>query len=170
MDGVRVRTAGEADWGALRDIEVRAGELFRDLGMDEIADDDPPAAAELAAAATVLVAVAPDGAAVGYAWIELVDGHAHLEQLSVVPEHGGRGVGTALLDAVASWAVARGDTEVTLTTFRDVPFNAPLYARRGYVSVPEAEWTAEVRALVELEADHGLDPSTRTVMRRRLDQ
>ena len=108
------------------------------------------------------------GDPVGYAMVGLVDGHAHLEQLSVLPEHGGRGIGTALLDAVAAWATARGDAEVTLTTFRDVPFNAPLYAKRGFVELADADWTMAIRDLVAEEAAHGLDPATRAVMRRSL--
>ena len=116
--------------------------------MADIADAEPYSAAELAAAETVLVATDAAGDPVGYAMVGLVDGHAHLEQLSVLPEHGGRGIGTALLDAVAAWATARGDAEVTLTTFRDVPFNAPLYAnarlrrarRRGVDRWPSGTW------------------------------
>jgi len=98
--------------------------------------------------------------------VELVDGHAHLEQLSVVPEAGQQGIGTALIDAVVAWAGARGDVEVTLTTFRDVPFNAPLYAKRGFETVAEADWTDGVRALVAREEADGLDITTRVVMRR----
>ena len=94
---------------------------------------------------------------VGYAMVELVDGHAHLEQISVIPDHGGQGVGTQLLDAVAGWAKAQGHAEVTLTTFKDVPFNAPLYAKRGYEIVPEEEWTDDLRGVVAREAEHGLD-------------
>lgn len=162
-----VRAATGADELALLPaLEVAAGALFRDVGLDAIADDDPPTVEELAGAVAVLVAEV-DGAVVGYACVELVDGHAHLEQLSVDPAVGGRGVGTALLDAVAAWAAARGDAEVTLTTFRDVPFNAPLYARRGYEVVEPTDWTPGLRALVEEEAAHGLDPATRVVMRRR---
>ena len=73
--------------------------------------------------------------------VELVDGHAHLGQISVLPEHGGQGVGTQLLDAVAGWAQGQGHAEITLTTFRDVPFNAPLYGKRGYEVVPDSDWT-----------------------------
>lgn len=54
----------------------------------------------------------------------------------------------------------------TLTTFRDVPFNAPLYARRGFAIVEEAEWTDGLRAVVASEAAHGLDVTARVVMRR----
>ena len=90
--------------------------------------------------------------------VELVDGHAHLEQLSVLPELGGQGIGTQLLDAVAGWAQGQGHAEITLTTFRDVPFNAPLYAKRGYEIVPESDWTDALRDLVAHEADDGPRP------------
>jgi GNAT superfamily N-acetyltransferase len=116
----------------------------------------------------VFVAASDDGELLGYAMVELVDDHAHLEQLSVLPDHGGQGIGTELLDAVAGWATNQGHTEVTLTTFRDVPFNAPLYAKRGFEVVPEDEWTDALRDRVAHEATLGLDPSARVVMRRPL--
>ncbi len=163
-----IRTARTDDYPALQDIELRAGQRFREMGMAAIADAEPYSAAALAAAATVLVATDAAGDPVGYAMVGLVDGHGHVEQLSVLPEHGGRGIGTALLDAVAAWATARGDAEVTLTTFRDVPFNAPLYAKRGFVELADADWTMAIRDLVAEEAAHGLDPATRAVMRRSL--
>lgn len=162
---MRIRSATSADLEVLPGIEIAAGELFREIGMDTIADDDPPAVEELAAATTVLVAEV-DGVIVGYARIELVDDQAHLEQLSVLPAHGGQGVGTALLDAACDWARGRGDDAVTLTTFRDVPFNAPLYAKRGFVELREADWPPGIRTRVAEEAAHGLDPAQRVVMRR----
>ena len=163
---MRVRTGLAADWPVCQDIERRAGERFREVGLADIAEHDPPTDAELDEALAVLVAVDDLGEIVGYAWVEEVDGHAHLEQLSVPPEYGGLGVGTALLDAVAAWAREHRDAEITLTTYRDVPFNAPVYAKRGFEVVPEAEWTPGLRALVAEEATHGLDPSQRVVMRR----
>jgi len=153
---------------ALIRIEVQAGTLFAQIGMDEIAEDEPPTADELAAAAALLVAVDEHDRPVGYARIELVDGHAHLEQLSVDPEVGRRGIGGELLDAVGRWAVARGDDELTLTTFRDVPFNAPYYRDRDFVVVPEDERPAGLAAVVAAEAAHGLDPAQRVTMSRRL--
>jgi GNAT superfamily N-acetyltransferase len=161
-----IRPARTDDLPALQHIERRAGERFRDAGMPEIADDEPYDAEELAAAAALLVATDPADAPLGYAMVTIVDDHAHLEQLSVLPEHGGQGIGTMLLDAVVAWARARGDDEVTLTTFREVPFNAPLYARRGFAIVEPAAWTDGLSALVASEAAHGLEVSRRVVMRR----
>jgi hypothetical protein len=55
---------------------------------------------------------------------------------------------------------------VTLTTFRDVAFNAPYYARRGFTHVPADQWTPSHRAIIATQAAMGMDPATRTVMRR----
>jgi len=163
---VVIRPAASADLPVLQDVEGRAGRLFLEVGMPEIAEDAPPSVAELEAAVALLVAVDDAGKLVGYARIELVGDVPHLEQLSVLPESGRQGVGTALLDAVVAWARRFGAPEVTLTTFREVPFNAPLYARRGFTEVPPEEWSPAMRALVAEEAAHGLDPTTRVVMRR----
>jgi hypothetical protein len=60
--------------------------------------------------------------------------------------------------------MARGDDLVTLTTFRDVPWNAPYYERIGYRALREDEIGPELRALMAREAGHGLDPALRVAM------
>ena len=165
---MRIRPATPADFPALQHIEVRAGELFVDIGMPEIAAHPPGDLDEFEAAEAILVAVDDEDQPLGYAWIELVDDTTYLEQLSVLPEGGRQGIGTALLDAVAHWARARGDDAVVLTTFRDVPFNGPLYAKRGFVHVNEADWTETQREIIAFQATLGMDPASRTVMRRSL--
>ena len=162
---VVIRPVRDRELDLLQAIEVAAGAMFRDVGMPEIAEHAPPSVDELAVAAAVLVAVDDVDVPVGYAWLEVVDGHAHLEQVSVLPSHGRRGVGSALLDAAADWARRRGDTEITLTAFRDVPFNAPLYRRRGYEEIADRDRGPELISLMASEAAHGLDPAQRVAMR-----
>lgn len=165
---IDVRVARADDLVCLQEIEVRAGSLYVDVGLPEIAADPPPTVEELSAAAILLVAVDAEGRPVGYARGELLDGHAHLEQLSVLPELGRRGIGTTLMQAVADWARDRGHRALTLTTFRDVAFNEPLYRRRGFETVPTEERPAWLVDLMAVEAAHGLDPSRRVAMRLRL--
>jgi GNAT superfamily N-acetyltransferase len=104
---------------------------------------------------------------VGFAHVEVLDsGVAHLEEMDVHPDHGRRGLGTRLVEAVCAWAASAGYPAVTLTTFRDVPWNMPFYARLGFHEVPPRELSADVLAVVEDEARRGLDPARRVVMRR----
>ena len=54
---------------------------------------------------------------------------------------------------------------MTLTTFRDVPWNAPFYERLGFCVLDSSELTPELDAVVREEAARGLDRDRRVVMR-----
>ena len=151
----------------LQAIERAAGALFVELGLDRVAADEPASVDELSeyVADGRAWAAYVDGAPVGYALVDIVDGAAHLEQLSVRPDHGRRGLGAALLDHVRRWAGERGFEAVTLTTFTSVPWNAPYYERHGFRALTEDELTPGLRALRDTEAAHGLDPARRVCMR-----
>lgn len=79
-----------------------------------------------------------------------------------------QGLGRQLLDAAGAWARQQDLTMMTLTTFTDVPWNGPYYARLGFEVVPEKEWTAGQRRIREHEAAVGLDAWPRVVMQRRI--
>jgi GNAT superfamily N-acetyltransferase len=115
-----IRTARPDEWARLRAIETESEILFTEIGIGPFADDLD--GDHLGRAAVVLVAGDPP---VGFASVEIVDGLAHVWQLSVLPSAGRRGIGTALMEAVAGWARDQGLDAVTLTTFRDVAWNAP---------------------------------------------
>ena len=69
-------------------------------------------------------------------------------------------------DAEAAWAHEQGLGAMTLTTFADVPWNAPYYVRLGVRVVPEQEWTPGLRRIRDHEAVTGHDAWPRVVMRR----
>jgi GNAT superfamily N-acetyltransferase len=108
-------------------VEAAADELFVPLGITDL--PPPPPVAERARAWRVLVAGRP---VQGFAVLELLDGAAHLEQLSVHPAVGRQGIGSALLAGAVATARDEGLDRVTLITYADVPWNAPFYARRGW--------------------------------------
>jgi GNAT superfamily N-acetyltransferase len=108
-----------------------------------------------------------DDVAVGFAHVELRDiKAAHLEEIDVDPKHARRGLGRRLVLLVCDWAAANGYESVTLTTFRDVPWNMPFYARLGFELVPPAQLSPALLAIVADETRRGLDPTSRVVMRR----
>ena len=57
--------------------------------------------------------------------MDVIGPAAHIEQVSVHPNHAHQGIGRALIEKAASWAIAHGHHELTLTTYVDVPWNGP---------------------------------------------
>ncbi len=106
---------------------------------------------------------------VGFAQVELLGTHAaHLKEIDVHPDHGRRGLGARLVNTVCEWASARGYPAITLTTFRDVPWNMPFYAHHGFEIIPTDDLNAALASILQAEARHGLDIARRVAMKRRL--
>lgn len=84
-------------------------------------------------------------------------------ELSVDLDWQGKGIGRQLIACAAEHARKKGLTSLTLTTFRDVPWNAPFYTRLGFERVTAL--TPELRQKREEEAAHGLAYETRCAMR-----
>jgi len=111
------------------------------------------------------VALAAD-VPVGFAHVRVLEPTAaHLEEIDVHPDHARRGIGTRLIAAILAWAADAGYRTVTLTTFRDVPWNMRYYARLGFGVIPVDELSPALQSVVEDEARRGLDPTRRVVMR-----
>jgi GNAT superfamily N-acetyltransferase len=113
-----------------------------------------------------LVWVATEGdVPFGFAVAEPFHDALHLWELAVRLDAQRQGAGRALVMAVAADARARNLPAVTLTTFRDIPWNAPFYARLGFVEVPHTEANPRLAGLRAREASLGLDVANRCAMR-----
>lgn len=166
-----IRPARRDDVAVMQRIEVRAGRAFLAVGMDEVAGDEPLDAATLTAYVDdgrSWVATGPDDRPVAYVIADEVDGRGHVEQVSVDPDHRGRGLGARLVDEVGAWAGARGLDGLSLTTFVEVPWNAPYYERLGFRALSPDELGEGLRAVRAHEAALGLDRWPRTAMVRQL--
>lgn len=163
-----VRTAVADDIVHIRSIGAAAGRRFAtvdDPRIAERAEDEPLTADELRTWIDAGRAwVSGDATPVGFVVVDEVDGNAHIEEIAVHPDHGGRGHGAVLLETVASWASARGMDAVTLTTFADVAWNRPYYERRGFVVVDDVG--PELLARVADEEAAGLVAAIRVCMSR----
>jgi GNAT superfamily N-acetyltransferase len=163
-----IREARADDLAELRAVERAAGLVFRDIGMDAVADDEPPTVDELAAYQAdgrAWVYADPDNRPVAYLLVAVVDGEAHIEQVSVRPEHARRGIGRRLIEVAREWARAHELPALSLTTFAEVPWNGPYYARLGFEVVPPDRLARGLRAIRATESAKGLDAWPRVVMR-----
>jgi GNAT superfamily N-acetyltransferase len=152
----------DVDLARLVEVSMAADVMFADFGLS-LPPDDPTA--ELRRAEHVLVAGSP---AVGFAEINTVDSRAHLAGLAVHPAHGRRGIGSRLLAAACDVATEAGHTEMTLTTFADVPWNARWYAARGFAELPADAWGPGLRAVWAAEQAAGIIVAPRVAMIRSL--
>ena len=166
-----IRAARAAELSVLQDIERAASTMFVDWGRTEIGAYEPPTLVELRhhqQQGRAWVAVSAHDRPVAYLLADIVDGNAHIEQVSVHPRYARRGLGKALIEQAVAWARQRDLGAVTLTTFTDVPWNAPYYQRLGFRRLSDDELTPGLRAIRAREAAIGLDRWPRCCMRREL--
>lgn len=160
--GMDVRAAARSEFPLLAEIDERADVIFRTAGYE--LPEIPLDPADLARASAVFVAGRPP---VGFVQIEEVDGLAYIVELAVIPKWMRQGIGTALLERACEWARTHDYPAIALTTYTDVPWNAPYYARRGFVEV--TDFGPGLQAERDAERRLGLDDvGPRIVMRREL--
>ena len=163
---ITVHPTRPGDVTALPAIERAAGERFRDY----------PELAWLAEGEVISAEQHLDYAERGLSWLAqandqpvgfiLAETHVSslfIVELSVHLDWQGKGIGRRLIACVADQARKRGLASLTLTTFRDVPWNAPFYARLGFEMITTL--TPELREKREEETAHGLAYDARCAMR-----
>jgi len=173
VPGYTIRKAHSADLSSLPDIERQAASLFASRATELGFNPDVPVqvnSIETLNAAQesgrVWVAVDSLNQPVGFALVLEIDGFAHLEEMDVLPCHGRKGLGAALLETVCIWAKERGYPAVTLSTFREVSWNGPFYRRHGFQVVDPTTLSKGLAQVVEREQRHGLRTDLRVIMRR----
>ena len=153
-----VRPAKPSDAEVLPEIERSAGETFLTLpdlawiSSDEVSSPDD--LRPLIAAGTVWVVDDQVGEPVGFLSAEAVDGELHLWEIAVAQAFQRHGLGRRLIDAAEAHARQAGLAALTLTTFCNVPWNAPAYEHMGFDRLMEAG--DRLGALLVQEAERGL--------------
>ncbi len=171
-----LRPAETTDIEAMRDIERRATQIFRNIGYDFCADGpirDIDEHARVQASGLTLIGItaaasAHAGAPAGFAVFEPLDGEAHLVEIDVDPSFQGMGLARLLIAAGEDWAQLKGFDGMTLTTYRDVPWNAPFYRRHGFAEFEPDHDRKGLRDTIEREAAWGFALKPRIAMRKRL--
>ena len=162
-----IRPTGLDEAAALPAIERSAATAFLDLpDLAWVATDDTLTAEvhrhfiELGGSWVALA----DERIVGFACAERYDDDLHLWELAVERAWQGRGAGTALVRVLVEHAQQRRLRRVTLTTFRDVPWNEAFYRRLGFRVLAREQLDHRLAYVLDLEARQGLPLERRCAM------
>ena len=106
------------------------------------------------------------GAMAGWLVNEPFGRELHIWEFNVDPAFQRGGIGSGLLRACLIDATNSGFKAVTLTTFRDVAWNAPFYARLGFEEVTALDAHPRLAGELAVEVDSGLPADRRCAMIR----
>ena len=172
MPQTKIRPTEPADVPFLPGIEQSAGELFRELEeLAWIADDENMTEErhlELVKGGASWVALGRYGDLRGFLCAERFASDLHIHELAVRRDRQRQGIGRGLLNRAILWAHGRGLPGVTLTTFRDIAWNAPFYRRLGFKVLADHELDARLAGMLRREAELGLPIHRRCAMRLQL--
>ena len=168
MVNVNIRLTRIEDVSLLPDIEYSAGGSFRDIPhLAWIADDDLMTTEDhikYVAEGTSWVAEV-DHQVVGFVCAESALKDLHVWLLAVRREWQAQGLGRKLMGTVIEHARRNRFKSVTLTTFREVPWNEPFYRSLGFEVLESELMDARLQQILEEEIEHGIPGEMRCAMR-----
>jgi GNAT superfamily N-acetyltransferase len=170
-EGYSISLAELEDIPAMIAVDKAASTLFEPTGLinPEALGDHVPAEvfeAEIPLG-NVLVTRNVHGWATGFALVRARGNGLYLDQVSVHPDHGQRGLGRWLLLAVLAEAEARKLPHVSLSTFRDLPWNGPFYRSLGFTEMPRDRLEPYMLEIEEAQKPF-MDVKERCFMRRKV--
>ena len=122
----------------IRNVRPADGPALRALQRDVITEPSP-ALLEAAIEGFGIARVAVDGRPIGYAFALVGDSAVYVPELAVASSHRRRGIGTALLDAVAERAREGSAETLRLTVHADDERAREFYRASGFVEVTRHE-------------------------------
>ena len=163
---MRIRFANADDLPQLPALERAAAAMFANspypqlvhwsLASEEIQSGDVIFVAEVSNELAGFVIVRPASEAM------------HIQEIDVHPNFARRRVGALLIDAVEKWTRTQGLLFVTLTTFDDVPWNGPYYARLGYSQIERDAISPALQTILLAEEKAGIAMAHRICMQKEI--
>ncbi|GAA4642924.1 GNAT family N-acetyltransferase [Pontixanthobacter gangjinensis] len=162
-----LRLSRASDAEILPAIESAAGQLFADdPDLAKIDVTETWTASEhrkLISKGHCLTALVGDDI-VGFLTTEPFRRELHIWEMSVHPSHQKSGIGAGLLRACMIDARNSGFVALTLTTFRDIAWNAPFYARLGFTEIADPQAHPRLAETLAEEVEDGLPRTRRCAM------
>ncbi len=155
-ESIQIRTATSRDLACLPVIEKAAGKLFPPERIPNPETTYPKELLEKSLSNELLFVAEISNEVVGFCTSTEIAPYLHLDELSVHPDFGQRGIGRALTIRVLEESSLRRLVGVTLTTFSDFRWNAPFYRKLGFVELSPTHLPRHVQAILEQEQAEGL--------------
>lgn len=166
---MQLRKARQADADLFPDLEQSAGLSFRaDPELAWLADADnlpPERYREIIGEGWSWVAEDDLENPLAFVAATLEGEELHIWEVGVRIECQRRGIGRLLLKRFITEAAASRIPAITLTTFRDLPWNAPFYQSMGFEVVAPEKLGPRLAGLLADEARKGLPAARRCAMR-----
>ncbi len=172
MTGFSIRLAREDDAQDFFKVEDDAATLLREEPSLEGIPLPPSSSADHHAKVIAKgrsLAALVDRQIVGFAEAGPVGRELHLHELSVTRAHQNKRIGATLLGALKIDARNSGYRAITLNTFRDIPWNAPFYARHDFVELLNLEGHPHLAESLESAVALGIPAERRCAMIHFLD-
>jgi len=164
-DQYTIRSANFDDLAILPVVERAAAAQFRTTDYADLIDFELASTTVDLEREYVWVVVDRDDQPIGFAIVHIGENSlAHLHELDVHPQHARQGLGRWLIETVAEWAQKKGMQALTLTTFGDIPWNGPYYARLGFRQLEMNELSSALQSIRDEEAAAGLPMASRICM------
>ena len=172
MSDWTLRLARPDDAELMPAIELAAAQIFAsDPDLTNIDFDDtwePVELRQMIGQGHCLVAHVGDEMA-GFIVTEPFRRELHVWEMDVHPRFQCSGIGAGLLRACEVDARNSGFSALTLTTFRDLSWNAPFYSRLGFVEITNLAAYPRLSAELEEETEAGFPRERRCAMIHFLD-
>jgi GNAT superfamily N-acetyltransferase len=163
-----IRFAAPEDAQLLPAIEISAAQAFRVIDELSWLAESPPMSVErhsqLIALSTCWVALDIESRPQGFLSAERHGNNLHIYELSVMQSMQGQNIGRRLIEAAKNYARLSRLNFVTLTTFINVPWNAPFYSRVGFQTQAATDLDQRLAAILHEEYKHGFAPGSRCAM------
>ncbi len=164
----RLRLARPADAEAMPAIERAAAVAFADEpAIDPARTRSAADYARLIRKGHCLVAHVNEGVGevmAGFIAAERFSRELHIWEMDVAPQFQRRGIGAGLVRAAQIDAHNSGIAALTLTTFRDLAWNGPFYARLGFEEVTALDAHPRLAGELANEVDDGMPADRRCAM------
>lgn len=166
-----IRKTNLSDFEYLSVVEFSASNVFRTLqDLAWIADDNGMSLVEhkryLEEGFSWVAVDSLSQDIVGFLTAEIVEGDYYVGEVSVSDGHQQKGIGSALFGVALKQAQSLGLDAATLTTFIDVPWNAPYYEKLGFVILTSDTLPPYLQRILRAEEIAGLPIDRRCAMRK----